>query len=158
MQMNAALMQQLQLHQQQAREQAQQFEQRLQQLDTERQRLERQVHQHVQPFAPRDPHKVQPPDKFYGKPSEDVTQWSFELEQYTCDFHMRHIQENDDIVRYAITLLRDDASRWYRRTQQHGQDFRLWDDFKTEIHNRFRPADSRQAMREHNYTTFAKVR
>jgi len=158
MQMNAALMQQLQLQQQQAREhaqqQAQQFEQRLerqmQQLDVERQRqqldVERQVQQQVQQFAQaRGPHKVQAPDKFYGKPSEDVTQWSFELEQY---FHMRHTHDDGDMVSYAITLLRDDASRWYRRTQQRGQDFRLWDDFKTEIHDRFRPADSDQATRE----------
>lgn len=134
MQMNAALMQQLQLQHQQAREhaqqQAQQFEQRLerqmQQLDVERQRqqldVERQVQQQVQQFAQaRGPHKVQAPDKFYGKPSEDVTQWSFELEQY---FNMRHTRDDGDMVSYAITLLRDDASRWYRRTQQHGQNFR----------------------------------
>ena len=120
MQMNAALMQQLQLQQQQM--------------------------QQIQQFAQaRGSHKVQAPDKFYGKPSEDVTQWSFELEQY---FRMRDVHDNEDMVRYAVTLLRDDASRWYRRTQQRGQDFHLWDEFKTEIHNRFRPADSDQATRE----------
>lgn len=92
-----------------------------------------------------NPFKTQAPDKFDGKPTNDVLQWLFELDQW---FAMQGEQNDDNKMRYAVTLLRDDGTRWYMRLLQLDEVPVTWEAFKTVIHNRFRPTDSDQATRE----------
>ena len=56
--------------------------------------------------------KPSTPETFHGRTSEDISQWLFSIEQY---FLASRVNDNNQQVNYAASLLRGSAALWWRQ-------------------------------------------
>ena len=78
--------------------------------------------------------KPSTPETFHGRTSEDISQWLFSIEQY---FLASRVNDNNQQVNYAASLLRGSAALWWRQLVEDSGRPNTWAQFSNAIRYQF---------------------